>query len=412
MITQFDKKRDVIVIGAGASGMMAAISACRKGADVLVLEKMNNPGKKILATGNGRCNMTNMDAENHCYFHNQAFAKEVILRFNVEKTLEFFTSIGLLHKIEGGGRVYPYSEQAKALLDVLEMEMKRLGIQVLCNCTVSKIIREKAEFLLLTEDNKEFHSRNVILATGGQSGDKYGSSGDGYRLAQDLGHTINNPRPSLVQVFHNKSFGKQIKGVRSKGRVYLMVDKQIVAKEEGEIQFTEKGLSGICVFNLSRYMLEDEARNAIVIDFFPDYTYEELKTLLLNRLETAYDKTIEEFMVGIIHKKLIPVILKFAPIKDSTLKTYYLNEKDILNIVGILKGWEILVEQKGPFESSQVTSGGIMTDEINAETCESKIIKGLFFAGEVMDIDGLCGGFNLQWAWSSGNLAGGSYAED
>lgn len=368
--------------------MMAAISAARQGGNIVrLLEKNDFLGRKLLATGNGRCNLTNQNAK------------------DAPETLGFFSEIGLLTRAEAEGRVYPYSEQASAVQEILISELHHLQVEILCGIDVQAIEKKDTGFRIASGD-KVFPSDAVILATGGKAGPQYGSTGDGYRMAKAFEHTIVRLMPSLVQFVSDQSFFRSLKGVRTKGQVSLLRKGTIVDVEIGEIQFTEDGLSGICVFNLSKsYLREDH----VTIDLFPEYSEEELTELLTNRIKTLEGRTISDFFNGMLHKKLIPVVLKERSL-DGNRKTGSLSGEDITTMVQFLKGWKITIAGTKGWKEAQVTAGGIELAEVNLDTMESKLVQKLYFAGELLDVDEKCGGYNLQWAWSSGNTAGRSAA--
>ncbi|HYE69852.1 MAG TPA: NAD(P)/FAD-dependent oxidoreductase, partial [Anaerovoracaceae bacterium] len=285
---KISSKTIITVIGGGPSGMAAAIFASRQGAKtVRLIEKNSILGRKLLATGNGRCNLTNTNCR------------------ELEATLRFFAELGLLTRTEAEGRVYPYSEQATSVQEALINELRNLKVEVFCNVEVQAIEKANSGFQIISGKDR-FYSESVILTTGGKAGPQYGSTGDGYRFAKALGHHVVGPRPSLVQMVSDRKFFKELKGVRAKGQVKLLRGDEVVDRESGEIQFTEDGLSGICIFNLSKeYTLGD----IISIDLFPDYSEETLEDMFINRKITLHSRRLAEFFDGMLHKKLIPVIL-------------------------------------------------------------------------------------------------------
>jgi len=378
----------ITVIGGGPSGMAAAISAARQGAKaVRLIEKNSILGRKLLATGNGRCNLTNTNCPES------------------EATLRFFAELGLLTRAEAEGRVYPYSEQAAAVQEALIHELRNLKVEVLCNIEIQTIEKANPGFQILSGKDR-FYSDAVILTTGGKAGPQYGSTGDGYRFAKALGHNIVRPMPSLVQMVSDRPFLKELKGVRAKGQVELLRGNEVVDRETGEIQFTEDGLSGICIFNLSKeYGLGD----IISIDLFPDYSEQTLEDIFLNRKITLHSRRMSEFFNGMLHKKLIPVFLAELSL-DLNRKAAGLNRGDITKMVKILKNWRISITGTKGWKEAQVTAGGVDLSEIDLYTMESVRMPNLYFAGELLNVDEKCGGYNLQWAWSSGIAAGKSAA--
>jgi len=402
--------KQVVIIGGGASGLVAAIAAARKGAEVCIIEKMDRIGKKILATGNGRCNMTNLNEQIiNCYKSDQAFIKKVISGFNVDETIEFFYMLGILHKTETEGRVYPYSNQASSLLDVLRMEIKRLNVTVIYNNPVVGLKAKPNKFNIRLKDKTILEAGAVIIACGGKAGPQFGCHGDGFKLAESLGHSVVTPEPALVQMICDEWYNKRLKGVRVKGNAKLWCEEKIIAESQGEIQFTEDGLSGICIFDISRNVhtcIKKRKKCSVLMDLFPGYTFDELKSIFQKRLFYSRYKTNEEFLTGLVNKRLIPVILKLSAVEKPDSSCSTLTSKQIDRMIHTFKEWKIPVKDTRSWEHAQVTAGGIDTKEIDPQTMGSIKIPGLFFAGEIINVDGICGGYNLQWAWSTGYIAG------
>ena len=374
----------ITVIGGGPSGMMSALSAAKKGGvKVRLLEKNEFLGKKLLATGNGRCNLTNINCP------------------GAEDTLRLFSDMGLLTKTETEGRVYPYAEQASAVRDILVNMLRDFEVEVLCGIDIQSIDLQSSEFIV-SNKNKAFASDAVILTTGGKAGPQYGSTGEGYRFARKFGHSIVRTMPSLVQMTSDSPYFPAIKGVRAKGRVELVRDGQTLEQETGEIQFTEGGPSGICIFNLSKkYCKGDKIR----IDLFPDYGGAQMADMLSNRREKLGKRQISELLLGMVNLKLIPVLLKELHLDEKRL-ICSLTPGELADMARLLTEWTIPITGTKGWKEAQVTSGGIDLSEIDLNTMESKLTPKLYFAGEILDFDGKCGGYNLQWAWSSGRMAG------
>lgn len=380
----------VAVIGGGASGIMAAITAQRNGAKVAILEKNARIGKKILMTGNGRCNFTNMGLDKSDY--NSDFTEYALKAFSPKDTISFFKSLGMLSAIEAKGRVYPLSGQAAAVLDILLMEIERSGIKILSDFDVQKIAKNGDVFEIVSQDGKRTAADKVIIATGGMAAPKTGSCGSGYRLLGDMGHAVVPSEPILVQLKTDKGIG----GVRATANVKLR-DKE----ELGEVQFNTYGLSGIPIFNMSRYAKKGDT---VTLDLVPDMTKEELYSYLKSRP----NRKLERYLIGIINKTLGQMLLKDCNIGKLSRESVSLTDKEIMIIASKLKGWDFSVTGKMSWDNAQATKGGISLNDINPKTMESRIVSGLFVAGELLDIDAPCGGYNLQWAWSSGFLAGKS----
>jgi len=406
--------KKIVVIGGGASGLAAAIFAARKGAEVIILERTNRVGKKILATGNGRCNMTNMDCDIR-YFHgkNPKFALGALTTFDQYMAIQFFEELGISHKIESEGKVFPYSDQASSVLDVLRMEIDRLKIETLVEKEVNHIGKNKNRFQVTCTDNTHYTSDAVIVATGGKASPNLGSNGSGLTLLEDLGHHIVTPFPSLVQIILDTSIVKKIKGVKIQGKITIVEGQGIRQEEKGEILFTEDGISGPPVFQISRLVGAQKLRNnscQVYLDLFPNHTFEELKVMIQMRATYQPHKSLGDFLIGLVNKRLIVQILKEAGLKDISRICSTLSDKEITKLVHVLKKWNFTATGTRSWPHAQVMAGGISTADVNPKTLESKKVTGLYITGELLDIDGDCGGFNLQWAWSTAYLAGSSAA--
>ncbi|QCX32776.1 NAD(P)/FAD-dependent oxidoreductase [Caloramator sp. E03] len=407
--------KTVAVIGGGAAGLVASITAAREGAEVFILERMNRVGKKILATGNGRCNLTNMYIDISRYHgKNPKFFYGAYSQFDVNKTMDFFEEIGIMCSIQDDGKVYPYSFQASSVLDVLRYEIERLNVKEVCDTEVKQIKPVKGGFVIITKDGRNFNANSVIVATGGKASPNLGSNGSGYDIAAALGHKIIEPSPALVQLRLNAPFLKAIKGVKFEGEASIEVDNKVLKKEKGEILYTDYGISGPPILQLSRTAVENINKSKkpfIVVDMFPDFESDRLEEIIIKRIKSSPYKPIDFSFVGLINKKMIPVILKLADIKDIHIRCGDLNENYISSIVKIMKSLKLEIIGTQSWTEAQVTAGGIDVSDINPKTLESKIVPNLYFAGEILDIDGDCGGFNLQWAWSSGYVAGYNAAQ-
>ncbi len=405
-----EMKKQVIVVGGGASGMIAAISAKRQGADVTILERNPRVGKKILATGNGRCNFTNVNTDITCYHgHNPRFAYGALSKFTIEDTIQFFEALGIAHKVEELGKVFPMSDQASSILDVLLYELNESGVNIVCDAFVKNIKRERGEFLIEVENGKVYHADRVIVAAGGKAMPSSGSDGNGYDLASRLGHNVTGIFPALVQLMLEGTFFKQIDGVKFVGSAEIIHKNKSVAKDRGDILFANYGVSGPPVLQISRKAGEllSEGKEAFLkLTIMDRISDNELKDLIHKRFRIGAGKPVDFCMVGLINKRLIPVVLSAAGIHDIKRPAGTLSAIERERISMILTDWRFLIRGTKSWPSAQTTAGGVDTGEIDQNTMESKFVKGLFFAGEILDIDGLCGGFNLQWAWSSGYVAG------
>lgn len=396
---------DVIIIGAGASGLTAAIAAARQGSSVLVIERKDKAGKKILATGNGKCNFTNMVQKPECYrSDDSAFPMKVLSHFDVNQTIQFFKELGIYPK-NRDGYLYPNSEQAASVVQVLLMECARLKVEFRYNETVKQII--KPDYTIVT-DLQRYSGKHLILAAGGCASPQHGSDGNGFELAKSLGHTIIKPLPALVQLKSPDKFCKTVSGVRLAAGVRLYSGQKQLTAESGEILFTDYGISGIPIMQISRFAskaLDRGEKVHLLLDFIQELSKEELLLMLQQRSKQNPDKNTEELMVGLLNHKLSYIILKEAKL-DVYKKAKQLSKQDFDEIIRYIKEFKLQINATNSFENAQVCAGGVNTCEINDTTLESKCSKNLYLVGELIDVDGTCGGYNLQWAWSTGYLAG------
>ncbi|MFL0195087.1 NAD(P)/FAD-dependent oxidoreductase [Clostridium sp. WILCCON 0269] len=405
---------EIIVVGAGASGIMASITVKDRGKDIAILESNNRIGQKLLSTGNGRCNITNKNI-NSCNYHskNPQFCKNVLNNFTVDHTITFFHSLGLPLTTLENGKMYPLSLQASSVLDILKMALEDRHIPVYFNSKVKDIIYTKKYFKISCQDGT-YECKKLILCTGGQSAPNTGSDGSGFSICKKLGHNIISPLPALVQLKLKYNRLKALSGVKFNGSVTILADDEIIKQEQGELLFTDYGISGPPILNISgiaSYNLFNKKSVELKIDMLPDFKEEELIELLENHWGIFNYRSVYNSLIGIVNKKIIPILLNEAMVENIHKPCYELDWKEKNNIYNLLKSWRFTVWDTNSFKNSQVTSGGIDTYEVNPKTLESKKIKNLYFAGEILDIYGDCGGFNLQWAWSSGFMAGKSAAE-
>lgn len=406
---------DVAVLGGGAAGMMAAIQAATLGVSVIILEGNECLGKKILATGNGRCNLTNENITEGCYYGgDRGFLQHVFQGFSQRDTLDFFHEIGLA-PTNRDGLYYPRCQQAGAVVAQLHDRLSRLSVQILYEARVRGICKEDDGVFLLTHTKGELRCRKVILATGGKASAIKGSNGDGYYYAQNLGHTITPMVPSLVQLHTDFPGISSMAGARCECRLTLCIQGQCVGQESGELQLTDYGISGIVVFQLSRlaaYGLQEGKQVEMLADFMPEFSRRELVEILETRIGNAWEKcTVKDVLWGLINDKVILGILKHCniPPEQSVLKC---ERNEINRLADSLKGFPFHITDTHGFKHAQVTAGGISTEDICPDTMESKLCPGFYMAGEIVDVDGICGGYNLQWAWSSGAVAGRSAAKE
>ena len=399
--------RHVAVIGGGAAGMMAAITAAREGVKVTILEHKDRIGKKILSTGNGRCNFTNTYQTPACYrSDNRDFAWNIIQKFNVEKTISFFKELGIYPK-DRNGYLYPYSDQAAAILEVLQIEIAKLDICVMTEINVLDIQPVKRG-IRVTTDKKTITVDSVILACGSKAAPVTGSDGSGYQLAKLLGHRIVPVLPSLVQLRCAEKFYKSISGVRVQGTVEIYADDISLASDTGEIQLTNYGISGIPVFQVSRYAAKaiyQKQSVTAVLNFMPDMNKDEFLSFLQERITLCPHKTLDEFFIGIFPKKLCELWIRLSRLPKE-MRVSDLSGEQLEKLVLLIQHLRTHITETNAFEQAQICCGGVDTTEMNPDTLESNYVQGIYFAGELLDVDGICGGYNLQWAWSSGFVAG------
>ena len=399
--------RTVAVIGGGASGMMAAVTAASEGARVILLEHKDRIGKKILSTGNGRCNFTNIHQEPICYHsEDPLFPWEVVERFNAQAVISFFFQLGVYSK-NRNGYIYPNSDQASAVLDAFRMELDRLKVEIRTGVECREIRPGKKGFTILT-DQEPVRADRVILCAGSKAAPATGSDGSGYDLAKKLGHRILPVLPALTALKCEEKFFKSIAGVRANGSVSIWSGDECIAKDTGEIQLTDYGISGIPVFQVSRYaskLLYEKKETDAVLDFMPDFTKEQTNAFLRARAKTRPDKSAEMFLIGLFHKKLCDLWIRLSEIPRQR-KTGELTEDEIARLTDLIKEFRVRVRETNPYDKAQVCCGGVDTREVDPETLESVYVPGVYFAGEILDVDGMCGGYNLTFAWASGYVAG------
>jgi predicted Rossmann fold flavoprotein len=393
----------LIIIGGGASGIMAAITASQYSEKVLIIEKNNRIGKKVLVTGNGRCNYTNTLLKS-TDFNNPSFVEQTLNQFSVEDTIAFFETLGIEPKFEDEGKTYPLSEQSSSFLDVFLYELKLRNISVELNQEIISINKKNELFKLTSNDNRVFMSKKVILSTGGKSMPLTGSNGSGFELAKTLGHHITEVFPALVKLRIESPYLKQLSGVKISTQVDLIVNDKVIQTENGDILFANYGISGPTVLELSRKANDNIIKGSnvgvriVLIQSLP-------KSKIVERFEIFKYREIDQSLVGLVNKRFINVLIKQAGIEKNNTIISDIPKSKLFKLIDLLYDWRLKVVGSLGFDDSQVTAGGIDITQIDELTLESKLCKGLFFCGEVLDVDGRCGGFNLQWAWSSGHVA-------
>lgn len=417
------------IIGGGASGMMAAIAAARAGEHVTILERRDRVGKKILATGNGRCNLSNRDFCVERDFRSASGTAQIsryFVQFGVEDTLSFFEKAGLI-TVEKGGYLYPRSLQAAAVLDLLRSELECLGVEMICSCKVTKI--EKKHKFVVSTDQGEFFFDRLILACGSAAGTSPKEALGGFELAKRLGLSIEEPVPALTALRCRERFFKSLAGIRCAAGVTLQIYRkretggqpgprgkkaempEASYMEEGELQLTDYGISGIPVFQCSRYAAAALARGKrveAILNFMPEYGEKEWQDFCKRQYHSCLGKSVMVLGSGILHKKLVQLLLGCCDLKQDDVVEERTRER-IFSMFALMRSFPVEVISANPMESAQVCAGGVALSEVD-EDLQVKRIPGLYLCGEMLDVDGRCGGYNLQWAWSSGHIAGSAAA--
>ncbi len=416
------------IVGGGAAGMMAAITAARQGADVTLIEGNDRLGRKLLSTGSGKCNLGNEKLGMEEYYTGRPeLLEDCLRRFGTADTISFFQGIGLRLKSRNG-YLYPACEQAAAVLDVLRYEIRELGVIAVTDCKITQIETERnRKGIRLKGSGRKFTFDRVILACGGQAAPKTGSDGSGYLLAGQLGHSLIPVIPALVQLKCREEYFKAVAGVRADAELSVYWQGNCLARERGELQLTDYGISGIAVFQLShivnRLLSKERCMEAehslkagksmeveVRINLLPDCSSEDFERLCAQRASLKGMRTVEEFFTGMIHKKLVLLFIKLAGLRP-TEEICKAEEKKIRQVYRLCRQWSVHVTGSNSFDNAQVCAGGVPLDEVT-DSLESKKAPGVYFAGEILDVDGRCGGYNLQWAWCSGYLTGRAAAEN
>lgn len=396
---------DLIIVGGGAAGLTAAIKAKDLGLDVCILEATDRIGKKILTTGNGRCNISNnciCEPFSNYHSNNSMFFENALKSFSTKDTEEFFLFLGLPWTELKDGKLYPQSLQASSVVDIFKMAIEDRDIPIYYETKV-KTIDKKKQFIINTS-NDDFKCNNLLICTGGKSAPKTGSDGSGYTLVKNLGHKITPLLPGIVQLKLNYNSLKAISGVKFDGYATLISNNKEIRKDFGEILFTDYGISGPPILQLSSHAsiaLNKKENVKIVVDMMPNHTKDDLHNFLEGHFAIFNHRPVINSLVGIIHKKLIPILLRESGITNLHMPCYELEWQQKRKLLDLLKNWEFDCTDTNGFNSAQVTVGGVDTKDVNSSSLESKLVPNLFFAGEVLDVHGDCGGFNLQWAWSS-----------
>ena len=398
------------IIGGGASGMAAALAATESPQNqVLLLERQQRVGRKLQATGNGRCNLTNLHAlEGGYHGEDREFSRYALERFSPAETLKWFEHLGLVTVAEPSGRVYPFSDQANSVVDILRFALDKPNIRLETGAEVQKVKREEGGFRLETTQGAFFCQR-LIVACGGLAGTKLGGSMSGYKLLRSFGHRCTRLRPTLVQIKTDWPGITALKGVRAQCKAEITCDGAFWSGSVGEIQFTEWGLSGPVMFEISRDVCQKKGNWVCTLDLLPQLQVDAVVSLLEARRETQLPAG--ELFTGILHNRLGRVLTQKCGIAANR-RISKLSSEELTLAAKTAKSFPVHLTEALGMDSAQVTAGGMATEEFDNTTLESRLVPGLYACGEVLDVDGDCGGYNLQWAWSSGRLAGQSAGEE
>ena len=403
------------IIGGGASGMVAAIVSAQNNEEVTIFEHMSRMGKKLLLTGSGKCNISNKDMDiSHFHGSDKDLVGSVLGQFPPKKTLAFFESLGLLFTERKGG-IYPYCEQSNAVVDVLRFAIRDMGVDVLTDTEIRYIQNPSKRSFTVVTDQGRYVFDKVIICAGSACNRNTGSDGSGYELARSFGHTIVKPLPALTHLDCEEDFFPSIAGIRTKAHISIYArtpgtsESELLGSEEGELQLVRSGISGIPVFNLSYLAvraMDDGRKVRASIDLLPEISEDDIAGYIKARTENNPDRTAEELFIGVLAKPLGMCICKRCHIELKT-PCSILTDIQITELGKMIKKFEVTVTGSGGFDSSQVSQGGVSMFEVS-EKLESRLVPGLFFAGEILDVNGDCGGYNLQWAVSSAMVAAGA----
>lgn len=394
--------KQVLVVGGGASGLAAAITAAQHGAKVTVLERLPRVGKKLLATGNGRCNLGHIGCDLSKYHGTVPQAKGILQRFD---TQAFFSSLGILTRTDAEGRMYPAANAAASVLDALRLACARYNVEEICDTKLTALKPRGNTWVALCDD-KSYSADAVILAAGGSAAPNCGTDGNLLPMLQTMGHIVTRPLPALCPIPTNPAFVRSLKGMRVQASASLMLQNTVCKREFGEVQFTENALSGICIFNLSRLAATNGNRARIMLDLLPHYSMEEADALLQQWITLRADNEAESLLIGLLPKRVSAVCMKQAMgTNQGTVRSIFPNAAARKKLLQLLRCWVFPITGTANFAQAQVTAGGVSGQSITA-MLESRVAKNLYLCGELLDIDGDCGGYNLDWAWASGCCAG------
>lgn len=397
------------IVGAGASGVLCAIYAAQRGHDVVIFERKDRMLKKVLVTGNGTCNFTNINAGYKNYFAIEEKIEERIFNeYSYQDVLDFFKKLGIEYKVEKFGKVYPLSYQASSIVDALRFKLESIkNIEVKLNFDVSKIRKKNGVFNVTSQENETVAVDKLVIAAGGISYPELGSNGSGYDLAAKMGHSRTEIYPVLVQLKVDKKYAKGLEGVKQKVKLSVYKNNEFLRSDENELLFTAYGVSGPCIFNLSYLAALNNMEDLYWhVDFLPMYSEDELRSLLYTRRKDLGYLEIEYYLNGLVNKKFAGYLLKSVGIEKLNFKVLELEDEIIEKLVERLKKFVFKVYDTTGFANAQVTAGGIRMNEVDNYSLESKLVPGLYFTGEVLDVFGDCGGYNLTWCFISGMHVG------
>lgn len=397
---------DVMIIGGGAAGLMAACDLSEKGWRVAVLEKQDRVGRKLLSTGNGRCNFTNINATAGDYHGATMAARQALKAWPPKKIMAFFESIGIPGVADEAGRVYPMSGQAASLLDALRLYAEEMGAEILTGFSVTQLKGQRDHFTAQAEDGRRAQARLALLCTGGLAAPKLGACGDGYRILESFGHRMTPRFPAIAALKTPPEPVRGLKGIRAGVEITLMAGDDVLRRETGEILFVESGISGIAAMQLARSYGQAQRLGQkchVKINFLPP----EINALqwLKARKSALSRRSLEDFLNGAVHKRLGQTLVKAAGIAPLSRLAQSLTQSEMWALANVLSGWKVPVTGVQGFDQAQVTAGGADLKDFDVRSMQSIKVPGLFAAGEVLDVDGDCGGFNLQWAWASALMA-------
>lgn len=399
---------DALILGGGASGLAAACSLSDAGRRVLILEKQSRVGRKLLSTGNGRCNLTNLNAAPRHYHGARAAAARALELCPPKDVLDFFEGLGLPAVSDGEGRVYPMSNQAASVLDALRLFAAERGCETITDCAAESILPKGNGFTVRAADGRTFSGRRALVCTGGLAAPKLGACGDGYRILDALGHPSTPRFPAIAALRTPPEFVRGLKGQRANCALSLISENRVLRRESGEILFSDDGVSGIAAMQLARACkeaLRAGKRCAVTIGLLPGDSPDRALERLRERAARLPGRSMEDFLNGIVSRRIGQALVRACGIEPLSRTAGSLSKSELKSLSGILIAWTLPVNDVQGFDQAQVTAGGVSMKDFDWNTMESRRVPGLYAAGELLDVDGDCGGFNLQWAWSSALIA-------